>query len=252
MTRSSIAFVTGTSSGLGRALAERLLATGWQVHGCSRRPNDLENLHHRSCDITDYALLAETLERLVGALPKLDLVVLNAGILGRVQQLTETPMAEAKRVMETNLWANKAIMDWLYQWGRPVQQVVMISSGAAVLGNKGWGSYGLSKAALNMLAKLYAHEFPHTHITALAPGIIDTAMMVHLCEEADADTFPALRRLREARGTDAMPTPEEAAERILSILPRLTEYPSGSFVDIREILDPEAYTRLYGKPPSGN
>ena len=104
----------------------------------------------------------------------------------------------------------------------------------------------MSKAALNMLAKLYAHEFADTHLTALAPGIIDTAMMNHLCDEADAQTFPALDRLRQARGTQAMPGPLTAAERLVSILPRLQAWPSGSFVDIRQILDPEGYARLYG------
>jgi len=47
------------------------------------------------------------------------------------------------------------------------------------------GGYALSKAALDVLAKLYAHEFTQTHITPLAPGIIDRAMMDHLCEEED-------------------------------------------------------------------
>ena len=248
MTR-SIAFVTGTSSGLGHGLAHRLLQQGWRVHGCSRRDCDLPGLHHHRCDLTDYATLPHNLDALLGELPRLDLVVLNAGILGRIHPLVDTPLEEAKEVMETNLWANKAVMDWLHHWGRPVGQVVMISSGAAILGNKGWGSYALSKAALNMLAKLYAHEFPHTHVTALAPGIIDTAMMDHLCEEADAERFPALRRLQAARGTDAMPGPEEAATKVLAVLPLLKQRPSGSFVDIREILDPEGYARLYGKTP---
>ncbi|NBC14939.1 MAG: SDR family NAD(P)-dependent oxidoreductase [Gammaproteobacteria bacterium] len=147
--------------------------------------------------------------------------------------------------MDVNLWANKTVTDWLYARGRPVDQVVMISSGAAVLGNKGWGGYALSKAALNMLAKLYSHEFPQTHITALAPGIIDTAMMDYLCGEADAEAFPALQRLRDARGSERMPDPDTAAARVVSVLPRLRAWPSGSFVDIREILDPDAYAGLY-------
>lgn len=71
-------------------------------------------------------------------------------------------------------------------------------------------------------------------------------MMDHLCEEADTETFPALKRLRQARGTEAMPGPLAAAERLISTLPRLKDWPSGSFVDIREILDPEAHARLYG------
>jgi hypothetical protein len=43
-----------------------------------------------------------------------------------------------------------------------------------------------------------------------------------------------------------MPGALAAAERLISTLPHLKDWPSGSFVDIREILDPEAYARLYG------
>lgn len=239
------AFVTGTSSGLGQGLVEQLSRQGWEVFGCSRRGCDLPNVHDQICDLTDYDSLSAALGRLLANVTALDLVVLNAGMLGEIRNLTETPLKDLKRIMETNLWVNKAVMDWLHAWGRPIDQILMISSGAAVLGNKGWGGYALSKAALNMLAKLYAHEFAQTHISAVAPGIIDTALMDHLCEEADAETFPALKRLRQARGTEAMPGPLEAAERLISILPRLRDRPSGSFVDIREILDPEAHSRLY-------
>jgi len=239
------AFITGTSSGLGRGLAENLLGQGWAVYGCSRRACDLSDVQDIRCDLSDADTVPASLDALLGDLDRLDLVVLNAGIVGRIADLTETPLEDLKQLMDVNLWANKTVMDWLHAWGRPVDQVIMISSGAAVLGNKGWGGYALSKAALNMLAKLYAHEFPDTHVSAVAPGIIDTAMMVHLCEEADAEAFPALERLREARGTAAMPGPNEAAERLVYVLPQLKDWPSGSFIDIREILDPDGYARLY-------
>jgi benzil reductase ((S)-benzoin forming) len=239
-------FITGTSSGLGRGLANYLSRKGWRVYGCSRRGCNLPDVHDRICDLTDYDNLPAALSGLLGNVSALDLVVLNAGILGEIRNLTETPLEDLKRVMEVNLWANKAVMDWLHGWGRPIDQILMISSGAAVLGNKGWSGYALSKAALNMLARLYARELTGTHITSVAPGIIDTAMMDHLYEGADAETFPALKRLRQARGTEAMPGPVVAAERLISILPRLKDRPSGSFVDIREILDPDAHARLYG------
>lgn len=239
------AFITGVSSGLGHGLAEYLGQQQWSVHGCSRRDCDLPAVRHARCDLTDYTALPGALDGLLGDLPALDLVVLNAGVLGEIRDISSTPMTDMKQVMEVNVWANKAVLDWLHAWGRPIRQIVMISSGAAVLGNKGWGGYALSKAALNMLAKLYAHEFAGTHISALAPGIIDTAMMDHLCDEADADAFPALHRLREARGTEIMPGPLGAAEKIVSVLASLRERPSGEFVDIREILSPDLYRQLY-------
>jgi len=239
------AFITGTSSGLGRGLAGVLNRQGWAVYGCSRRGCDLPGVRDRICDLGDETSVPKALDELLVDVASLDLAVLNAGVLGEIKNLTDTPLAELRRIMDINLWANKTVMDWLHGCGRPIERIVMISSGAAILGNRGWGGYALSKAALNMLAKLYAHEFPQTHITALAPGIVDTGMMDRLCDEADAEAFPALRRLRDARGTEAMPGPVAAAERLVSVLPRLSDWPSGSFVDIREILDPEAYAKLY-------
>jgi NAD(P)-dependent dehydrogenase (short-subunit alcohol dehydrogenase family) len=243
----SNAFITGTSSGLGLGLARCLGDRGWGVYGCSRRGCDLPHVHDVRLDLGDEAAVAPALDRLLSDIGGLELVVLNAGVLGEIRDLTATSLADLQGIMAVNVWANKLVLDWLHAWGRPVAQIVLISSGAAVLGSRGWGGYALSKATLNMLAKLYAHEFDGTHITALAPGIIDTSMMDHLCEEADAESFPALERLRRARGTAAMPGPDEAAARVLSVLPQLREYASGSFVDIREILDPDEYTRLFGR-----
>jgi NAD(P)-dependent dehydrogenase (short-subunit alcohol dehydrogenase family) len=243
------AFITGTSSGLGRGLAELLIERGWAVYGCSRRGCDLAGVRDMVVDLTDQDAVPGSLNRLLAAADSLDLVVLNAGVLGEISDLVQTPLEDLKRVMEVNVWANKSVMDWLYACGRPIEQIVMISSGAAVLGNRGWGGYALSKATLNMLAKLYAHEFEHTHISALAPGIIDTAMMDYLCAEADVDAFPALGRLRQARGTESMPGPRAAAARLVSVLPELKCRPSGSFIDIREILEPGEYTRLFGRRP---
>ena len=113
----------------------------------------------------------------------------------------------------------------------------MISSGAAVNGNKGWGAYALSKATLNMLAKLYAHEFPETHVCALAPGLVDTAMQDYLCDSqlVDADRFPSVNTLRDARGTASMPTAAQIASQITAKTADLRAHPSGSFLDVRNL-----------------
>jgi len=247
------ALVTGVSSGLGLGLAEALLERGWRVLGLSRRPPPEAllgaGLVHRSCDLREPAAPGPALGALLEGVEGLDLVVLNAGVLGRVGRLVDQPLEEAQEVMAVNLWANKTVMDHLHRWGRPVAQVVMVSSGASRTGNQGWGAYSLSKAALNMLARLYAHDFPQTHVSALAPGVVETPLMERLCADPRARAFPAVQRVCAARGTPAMPAPREAAERVLGALERLRERPSGDFVDLRELLDPEAYRRLYGRPP---
>lgn len=242
------AFITGNSSGLGRGLTKVLLERGYRIYGCSRRGCELTgDLSDIRCDLSDFNSIGPALDELLRDIETLDLVILNAGILGRLENIAETSLDELTQIMDINVWSNKIILDWLLRTGLVIDQILLISSGAAVLGNKGWSGYALSKAALNMLAKLYAHEFGQTHIMSIAPGLIETEMMAYLCDEADSDKFPALKRIQNARGTDKMLSPVQAAERILTSMPKLKDYVSGSFIDLREILAPEEYAELMRK-----
>lgn len=84
---------------------------------------------------------------------------------------------------------------------------------------------------LNMLLKVYAKELPEIHFTALAPGVIKTPMTDHIIEKVDDQIFPSAKRLKESY----IQTPEEAARNLLFVIPKLFEYESGSFVDVREM-----------------
>jgi len=228
-------FITGNSNGLGLGLARYYLAQGDQVYGLSRSACPLQNpqLRQRAQDLKDFDGLPAALDDLLPG--SLDLAVLNAGVLGEIQDLADTPLAQAREVMDINLWANKAIIDYLIQ--RPVEtgQLILVSSGASVNGNRGWGAYSLSKAALNMMAKLYAQEMPATHVTAYAPGIIHTRMQDYLCREVDTTRFPSVGKLVSAYQTPHMPDIDSAASSIAASFERCREFPSGSFVDIRQL-----------------
>ena len=148
--------------------------------------------------------------------------------------MTNTPLEDFKSIMHTNVWANKLLLDEILKTTE-VSQVVTISSGAAVNGNKGWGAYSMSKAALNMLTKLYAAEYPETHFCALAPGLIDTAMQDYLCGLEKEEDFPSINKLKNARGTENMPGPDEAGQKIAAVIPELLDLKSGSFTDVRSM-----------------
>lgn len=230
--------ITGNSSGLGLGLTETLLEREAIVWGLSRRGcplGDNDGLHDRRFDLSNLNTLPETLERLLADCMRLDLVVLNAGILGRIHEISETDVHDLEHMMRINVWSNKVILDWIIERQLPVDQVVAISSGAAVNMNYGWGGYSLSKAMLNNLIKLYAHEMPDTHLTALAPGLVDTPMQDYLCGEVDSKEFPSVQKLKDARGTENMPGPEAAAEKLLESLDKLREGESGRFVDMRNL-----------------
>ena len=236
-------FITGTSSGLGHGFAKHFLEQGDSVYGLSRRGcHDLDGelhdeLHDIQCDLSDMDGINVALDSLLGEVTSLDLVILNAGILGEIKDLSETSLEAIREVMDINVWANKVILDWLLANKVVVEQIVLISSGASVNGNRGWGAYALSKAALNMLTMLYVYEFPGSHLCALAPGLVDTAMQDYLCDEGkvDKNRYPAIMNLRNARGTEVMPGPDDAAVQIASLFAKMKQHPSGSYLDIRTL-----------------
>jgi len=228
-------FITGVSSGLGRGLTEQYLERNWTVYGLSRRGAGFEHerLHETKADLADLDAIPGVLDRLIGD-ARIDLAILNAGLLGEFKPMPEIGLGELRRAMDVNVWANKVILDWFAAHHAP-RQAVLISSGAAVTGHEGWGGYALSKAALNMLAQLYAHDLPDTHVAAFAPGLIHTAMQDHIYEDVDERRFPSVKRLKEARNTPAMPEPAEAARMMADAIEQLPErIDSGQFTDIRQ------------------
>ena len=231
--------ITGNSSGLGLGLAEVALARDWHVYGLSRRgcPVEHERLSDEPCDLARSGDIPAALARLLAGVTHLDMVILNAGVFGQLHKLAEISEDEYQHVMQVNVWANKIILDWLFSQGIETRQVIAISSGAALSANVGWGSYSISKIALNKLMALYAKEFPQTHFSALAPGLVDTAMQDYLCDEDlhSLEAFPLLKRFRDARGTEVMPSGEIAAEAILSVTDQLMQMENGCYVDIRSL-----------------
>lgn len=254
-------FITGTSSGLGYGLAKYLLQKGHFVAGMSRRPSPLNHefpdlYFHQECDLANltelparlrqyYQLLRERLSGPNSAPLKrnkdgkitIHRTWLNAGILGRIDDLQNTRLSELQKITDVNLWANKLLIDSLNSPDCPFfsEHIVGISSGASVNGHRGWAGYSISKAALNMLIKLYSEELPNVHFISLAPGLIDTDMQETISGLEDTDTFPALKRLQQARGTENMPQPLEAASRILNKWDQIAASASGSFLDVRKI-----------------
>jgi len=225
--------ITGVSSGLGLALTQAYLDNGDTVYAIGKEiPKKFENNPHFfffPYDLSDTFMLKSTIKDFVQN-RSFAIAILNAGVLGKIATLSQTQTDEIKKVMDVNVWANKELIDTLIEYST-VQQVVGISSGAAVNGSKGWGAYSLSKSSLNMLLKVYAKELPETHFSSLAPGIISTKMVDHIIEEVDDLLFPSAKTLKESH----IQTAKEAAQKLLQTFPKLLEYESGSFVDVRSM-----------------
>ena len=223
-------FISGISSGIGKSLALLYAKKNVQVFGISRRKLEYshKNIKHMCLDIAK----ENDISKLRNFLPeRLDLAILNAAVLGTINSMKDANLAELKDVMQINMWGQKLIIDELLK--KETSHIYAISSGAAIKGSLGWSGYSLSKAALNMLIQLYASENKKTHFIAFAPGLVDTAMQEHICEKVDLNKFENMKRLKAARGTEKMPSPEEFAIKFDQVLSKSSSLESGSYFDIR-------------------
>ena len=227
--------ITGVSSGLGEALVEAYLEKGDSVYAIGRTlPKKFDRHPHFfffPYDLSETFMLEATLKEFLQN-RSFEIAILNAGVLGDIRTLSETDLSDIKAVMEVNVWANKELIDTLHAHAS-VKQIVGISSGAAVNGSKGWGTYSLSKGGLNMLLSVYAKELPDIHFTALAPGVIHTPMVQHIIDKVDDKLFPSAKKLKLGN----IQTPPAAANHLIATFPKLLNYESGSFLDVRTMGD---------------
>jgi len=218
--------VTGASSGIGYALAAEALRRDWRVWGCSRRcPEDLvsRGLRHLSVDLADLESLRAALPDFLAGAPDWDLVVLNAGTLGAFGDVADVQLSDMQDVWNTNVLSNKLLLDALLASGAELRQVVAVSSGAGLEPRRGVPAYSVSKAALNMLIRLYALELTATHFCLLLPGIVDTPMQGQLTAQPEDDRYPLLQELKRRREADQLVAPGDLATRVLDQWQRFPE-----------------------------
>ncbi|MBR0755425.1 SDR family oxidoreductase [Bradyrhizobium jicamae] len=168
------ALVTGTSSGIGAAVAARLLSDGWQVTGISRRPPALDHpaFRHLPLDLSD----AAGIERTVADVAPTALVH-AAGLLkvGKLGELAHDDGAEMWRLhVDVAERLANLIAPRLRQGGRIVFIGSRTASGAA-----GRGQYAATKAALVAMARSWAAELAPRGITVnvVAPAATETPML---------------------------------------------------------------------------
>ena len=223
--------ITGGSSGLGLALTNYYLQKGFKVYGISRNKPKIQNINfiHISFDLSRISNIKEILSPIIQDISQIETVFLNAGMLGKIKILEELSTSEMQEVYALNVYANKELLDILMQIN--VKNIFIISSGASKTGYKGWGSYSLSKAGVNMLVNLYSNEMFNTKIIALAPGVIKTPMTDYIRFELDENIFTSAKKLNEG----LVQTAFETAIKIDAFINRINEFETGSYVDIRQI-----------------
>ncbi len=190
-----VALVTGSTRGIGRAIAESLDAAGASVavvgRDAARAQAVAAELGERArgfgCDVSEPAQITALVERVQAEFGRLDVLVNNAGIT-RDNLLLRIKDDDWDAVLDANLRAafvaiRAATRGMMKQrWGR----IINIASVVGITGNKGQANYAASKAGLIGLTKSVAKELASRNILAnvVAPGFIDTDMTAAMTEDA--------------------------------------------------------------------
>jgi len=174
-------FITGCSTGIGRAAAHAVAAAGHTVVATARRPETLDDLvaSHPdrivplALDVTDDASVAAAVDAALAAVGHIDVLVNNAGI-GLFSTIEETTDDEARAVMEANFWGSTRVTTALLPHLRERRSghILTVSSIAGVRGSAGLGYYCASKFAISGLMEALAAEVAHLGIkvTLIEPG----------------------------------------------------------------------------------
>lgn len=187
-----LALVTGASRGIGAATAEALAAEGAHVILTARTGSALEQVEERihaaggsatiaPMDLTDADTIKKLAEAVAGRWGSLDIMVLNAGMLGSLSPVEHLDPKELAKVFAINLFANQAMIaafDPLLR-GAERAEVVGITSSVGSEPRAFWGGYGASKAAFETMLAAYADETAHAgklRVQIIDPGATRTRM----------------------------------------------------------------------------
>jgi len=182
-----VALVTGGSSGIGYAVAERLLAEDAAVAALDLQPGGPAGVLGVAGDVTDSVQVEAAVTRVEAELGPLDVLVCSAGIPGRSLRTVEVDDEEWSRVLAINtngvFFCNRAVLPGMT--GRGYGRIVNIASIAGKEGNPMAAAYSASKAAVIGLTKSIGKDVARTGVlvNCVAPAVIDTPILAGVSEE---------------------------------------------------------------------
>ncbi|WP_343731514.1 oxidoreductase [Duganella sp.] len=228
-------FITGVSSGFGRALSEAALAAGHTVIGTVRNEQARaafaqlhpERAHGCVLDVTDFDAIASVVAPAESAAGPVDVLVNNAGY-GHEGIMEESPLDQMRRQFDVNVFGAVAMMKAFLPGFRTRRRghIINITSMGGFITMPGIAYYAGSKFALEGISETLGKETRQfgVHVTAVAPGSFRTdwagrSMVRSERSIADYDAlFDPIRAKRAARSGKQPGDPHKAAQAILTLV----------------------------------
>jgi NAD(P)-dependent dehydrogenase (short-subunit alcohol dehydrogenase family) len=225
-----VALILGGAKGIGLAISQRFAREGATTWFTSRRNEELEAASHTiegnarplRADVSQISELTRIVELVEAESGQIDVLVINAG-MAEYSTIDEVTPAHFDAIFSLNVRSPLFALQAALPLMKEGASVVLIGSIADVIGTKGYGVYGASKAALRSFARTWTGELSarNIRINVVAPGPVDTEMMLAASEELRSEIISAIPLSRMGR-------PEEVANAALFLASDESSYIAGA------------------------
>jgi len=245
--------ITGTSKGLGEAIAKKLVSPENRLACISRTKNlDLIDLaEHKNC-VLDYfefdltktdeirSLINEIVEKIDKNQVEKITLINNAGTVEPIKPMGRSDDSDIQRNITLNLISPTIMINNFIKHTKDIpvkKDIINISSGAAKRAVYGWAPYCSSKAGINLLTETSALELEDTEysVYSFSPGVVDTSMQKRIRNSSEED-FVELNRFIGLKEEGKLLKPSYVAEKLIELLEN-NELKNGGIYHMHEFVN---------------
>jgi benzil reductase ((S)-benzoin forming) len=235
-------YITGTSRGIGKATAEKLLDNENNTVIGIARSQSIQHSRYRHV-VLDLNMLEAVQSYQFEQYPDAERIVLinNSGVLGDVNHIGKLDSQKIVSAYNINLIAPSILINSFveaYKQSKAEKIIINISSGAARHVVKSWSTYCSTKAGLEMYAKVLSEELVEAgskdiKVFSIAPGIIDTEMQTEIRSIPD-ENFSGKPKFVSLKENNELTSPEEVADNLVKVIEHPENYPE-VVMDFRDL-----------------
>jgi len=258
ITKNSLSIVTGASGGLGSSIADSILSFGGKLLFVARNEEKIKNYEAKiennkipsffklKIDLVnsyDLEVFKDYLEEFLMSNPEISEIFLfnNASSIEPIALISEVSFEDISNALILNIASSYCISAFLINIGTKYKisriNIINISSGVSINPVKGWSSYCISKAGLNMLSKCIATEnnfdTPFVFSLSINPGPIDTEMQKKI-RSANSETIPAVKKFEAMFNEGKLQKSDDVSAKLFTILAS-DNFSNGDFIDFNSL-----------------
>jgi len=230
----NVAFISGTSKGIGKSIAELLLSKKYIVYGYSRNNTiNHKNFIFLKTDFYDVKKIEHFEFPQIEKITKV-LLINNAATIGEIRPLGKRDNTQISEEINLNLISPTILCNQLIkQYPNTEKLIINISSGAAKNAIPSWSTYCITKSGLDMLSVTLKEEnHKNLCVFSVSPGVVNTNMQLEI-RNSDKNLFPLHQKFVDYFNNKELLSPKSVSLKIYKIIENSDNF-SSTIVSLRD------------------